>query len=198
MVDTTVAFFYPGESSNAHAPQMLDSLLNWSWEIILANMQQSVSLTQGILKSLYPRADVDVAGEGFAATCSDEEALKLVEDWAMIASQIVDMLGVNMSLGWTSFRHILSIFPHVTVLSWMEIIFPLLRYAMCKFQTHLIMNYLLSFATMNHLLLETKVDIVRLIPSMCKLFTRLTKIQSHAESMFHILFSLSIRVLLLY
>jgi hypothetical protein len=30
--------------------------------------------------SLCPRADLDVAGEGFTATCNDEEALNLVED----------------------------------------------------------------------------------------------------------------------
>jgi hypothetical protein len=41
-------------------------------------MRQSVSLTLGILKSLYPRADLDMAGEGFAVTCGDEDAEKLV------------------------------------------------------------------------------------------------------------------------
>jgi hypothetical protein len=56
MVNNTVAFFYPDESSsNARAPQMLDSLPSRSQEIILANMQQSASLTLGILKSLYPQ-----------------------------------------------------------------------------------------------------------------------------------------------
>jgi hypothetical protein len=49
--------------------------------------------------SLYPQADMDVAGEGFAVTCSDEEAAKLVEDSAVTAGHIVDMLGVDMSLG---------------------------------------------------------------------------------------------------
>jgi hypothetical protein len=58
-----------------------------------------VSLTLRILKSLYPRADLDTTGEGFAVTCSDEEALKLVEDSAMTARHVVDMLGVDMSLG---------------------------------------------------------------------------------------------------
>jgi hypothetical protein len=58
-----------------------------------------VSLTLRILKSLYPRADLDTTGEGFAVTCSDEEALKLVEDSAMTAGHVVDMLGVDMSLG---------------------------------------------------------------------------------------------------
>jgi hypothetical protein len=62
-------------------------------------MRQSMSLTLCILKSLYPWADLDAAGEGFAVTCSDEEALKLVEDSAKIAEQVVDMLGVDMSLG---------------------------------------------------------------------------------------------------
>jgi hypothetical protein len=75
---------------------MLDNLLNWSQEIILTNMRQSASLTLGILKSLYPRADLDAAGEGFTMICSDEEALKLVEDSAKTASQIVDMLGVDV------------------------------------------------------------------------------------------------------
>jgi hypothetical protein len=42
-----------------------------------------VSLTLGILKSLYPRADLDVTGEGFTVTYNDEETLKLVEDSAM-------------------------------------------------------------------------------------------------------------------
>jgi hypothetical protein len=57
-------------------------------------MRQSVTL--GILESLYPRADLDVASEGLAATCSDEEALKLVEDTAKIVIQVVDMLGVDV------------------------------------------------------------------------------------------------------
>jgi hypothetical protein len=58
-----------------------------------------VGVTLGILKSLYPRANLDVVGEGFVATCSDEEALKLVEDFAKTAGQVVDMLGVDMSFG---------------------------------------------------------------------------------------------------
>jgi hypothetical protein len=100
MVNNALAFFYPGESSSiARAPLMLDSLSSRSREIILANIRQSMSLTLGILKSLYPRADLDVVGEGFVVTCSDEEALKQVEDSAKIVEQVVDMLGVDMSLG---------------------------------------------------------------------------------------------------
>jgi hypothetical protein len=86
MVGNIVAFFYPGEPpSDARATQMLDSLPTRSRKIILINMRQSVSLTLRILKSLYPRAELDAAGEGFAMTCSDEEALKLVEDSAVTA-----------------------------------------------------------------------------------------------------------------
>jgi hypothetical protein len=62
-------------------------------------MRQSVSLTLGILRYLYPQADLDVVGEGFAVTCSNEEALKLIEDSAVMVGQIIDMLGVCMSLG---------------------------------------------------------------------------------------------------
>jgi hypothetical protein len=85
MVDNAVAVFYPGESSfRAHAPHMLDSLPTRSWEIILTNMRQSVSLTHGSLKSIYLQADLDAAGEGFTVTCSDEEAIKLIEDSAVM------------------------------------------------------------------------------------------------------------------
>jgi hypothetical protein len=62
-------------------------------------MKQLTSLTLSILKSLYPRANLDVTGEGFATTYSDEEALKLIEDSAVTVGHIVDMLGVDMSLG---------------------------------------------------------------------------------------------------
>jgi hypothetical protein len=93
MVKNAIVFFYPGESSTRmRASQMLDSLSSRSWEIILVNMKQSASLTLRILKSLYPRADLDTAGEGFAATCNDEEALKLIEDIAVMVGHIINML----------------------------------------------------------------------------------------------------------
>jgi hypothetical protein len=62
-------------------------------------MRQLASLTLKILKSLYPQADLDAVGEGFTMTCSDEEALKLVEDSAVMVRQVIDMIGVDMSLG---------------------------------------------------------------------------------------------------
>jgi hypothetical protein len=78
---------------------MLDSLPTRSQEIFLANMKQSTSLTLRILKSLYPCANLDAAGEGFVVTSSDKEALKLVKDSAVRAGHIVDMLGVDKSVG---------------------------------------------------------------------------------------------------
>jgi hypothetical protein len=42
---------------------------------------------------------MDAASEGFAVTCSDEEALKLVEDSTVTARQVVDMIAIDMSLG---------------------------------------------------------------------------------------------------
>jgi hypothetical protein len=92
MLDNSIAFFYPSESSEVSTPQMLDILQTRSQKIILANMRQSVSLTLMILKSLYPWADLDMAGEGFTVTCNDEEALKLIEDSSMTVGQVVDML----------------------------------------------------------------------------------------------------------
>jgi hypothetical protein len=72
-------------------------MLNRCWEVIIANMKQAVSLTLRIPKSLYPWADLDVAGDGLAVTCTDEEALKLVEDSALTVDRIVDMVRIDMS-----------------------------------------------------------------------------------------------------
>jgi hypothetical protein len=60
-------------------------------------MKQVASLTLRILKSLYPRADLDAAGDGFTMTCTSEEALRLVEDSALTADRIVDMVPIDMS-----------------------------------------------------------------------------------------------------
>jgi hypothetical protein len=90
MVENAVAFFYPNDPSpTARAPQLLDGLPTRSWEVILANKRQSASLTLRILKSLYPRANLYVAGEGFATTCTDEEASKVVEDSTVMVDWIV-------------------------------------------------------------------------------------------------------------
>jgi hypothetical protein len=90
MVKKVVLFFYPKEpSSDARTPQLLDGLPNRCREVILANMKQTSCLTLRILKSLYPRADLDTAGEGFAVTSASEEALKLVEDSTLTADRIV-------------------------------------------------------------------------------------------------------------
>jgi hypothetical protein len=74
-----VSFFYPKDSSSAaRVPQLLDDPPTRCREVILANMKPSVSLTLGILKSLYSRADLDTTGGSFVVTCIDEEALKLM------------------------------------------------------------------------------------------------------------------------
>jgi hypothetical protein len=60
-------------------------------------MRQLASLTLRILKSLYPRANLDAAGEGFTTTCTEDKATKLIEDSVVTSSQIMEMLPVNMS-----------------------------------------------------------------------------------------------------
>jgi hypothetical protein len=93
-----VSFFYLKDpSSDAQTLQLLDGLPNWCREVILANMKQAVSLTLRIIMSLYPRADLDAAGEGFAVTCTGGAASKLMEDSALMAGRIVDMVRIGMS-----------------------------------------------------------------------------------------------------
>jgi hypothetical protein len=60
-------------------------------------MRKASSLTLRILKSLYPRADLDAVGEGFAVTCTEEEADKLVKDSTAMVTRVIEMLPVDMS-----------------------------------------------------------------------------------------------------
>jgi hypothetical protein len=60
-------------------------------------MKKAVGLRLRILKSLYPRANLDTAGEGFTVTYTEYEANKLVEDSAVIVDQIVEIIPVVMS-----------------------------------------------------------------------------------------------------
>jgi hypothetical protein len=46
--------------------------------------------------SLYPRADLGIAGDDFAANCTDKEGLKLMEDSALTADRIVEMVPVHI------------------------------------------------------------------------------------------------------
>ena len=50
------------------------------------------SLTLGILKSMYPRANLDIAGEGFAKDCDPTRASQLVKDSAAAATEIIEMI----------------------------------------------------------------------------------------------------------
>jgi hypothetical protein len=98
MVKKAVSFFYPKDpSSDAQTPQLINVLPNRCRDINLANMKQAVSLTLSILKSLYPRADLDVAGDGFVMTYTGEESLKLMKDSAFTADRIIDMVHIDMS-----------------------------------------------------------------------------------------------------
>jgi hypothetical protein len=54
-------------------------------------------LTLGILKSLYPRADLDMTGTGFVASYIDEEASKFMEDSTVMVDRIIEMLLIDMS-----------------------------------------------------------------------------------------------------
>jgi hypothetical protein len=60
-------------------------------------MRKASSLTLGILMSPYPWVDLDAVGEGFATTCSTDEASKLVEDSAVMVSQVMEMIPIDMS-----------------------------------------------------------------------------------------------------
>jgi hypothetical protein len=58
---------------------LLDMLPTRYQEIIISNMRKTSSLTLSILKSLYPQADLDAVGEGFATTCTEKRLTHVIE-----------------------------------------------------------------------------------------------------------------------
>jgi hypothetical protein len=90
MAKNAVVYFNPQDSDLvAQAPVLL--------EIIVSNMRKPSSLTLRILKSLYPRADLDAESKGCATTCIEEEAEKIVEDFVESATWVIKMIPVDMS-----------------------------------------------------------------------------------------------------
>jgi hypothetical protein len=81
LVENTVAFFYPDGTRGYSCQHGTIIKLN-PWD----------------LKVSLPQANLDATGEGFVATFIEEESNKLVEDSTMIASQIMEVLPVDMQL----------------------------------------------------------------------------------------------------
>jgi hypothetical protein len=59
--------------------------------------EESVKLDSQDPDVPLPQADLDVVGNGFAATYTEEEAGKLVEDSTETTSQVIKMLPIVMS-----------------------------------------------------------------------------------------------------
>ena len=64
-------------------------------ELMKKRMLRASSLTLGMLKSLYPRAKLDVAGEGFAKDCEPAQASQLVKDSVAAATEIIEMIKIK-------------------------------------------------------------------------------------------------------
>jgi hypothetical protein len=54
-------------------------------------------LTLRILNYLYPQVDLDAMGEGFMATCTEEESGKLVKGFIETTTRVIEMIPVDMS-----------------------------------------------------------------------------------------------------
>jgi hypothetical protein len=66
-------------------------------EVIISNMRKASRLILWILRSLYPRAELDTAGEGFAASCTEEEVSDLGQSFVETMTQVIEMIPVEMS-----------------------------------------------------------------------------------------------------
>jgi hypothetical protein len=88
-----VGRFYPDQPHpSSQLPELLSAVPEKAKEQSKKEAIKASSLTLGILKSLYPRADLDVAKEGFAKGCTSARAMELVKDSIEAATSIVEML----------------------------------------------------------------------------------------------------------
>jgi hypothetical protein len=91
--EKVVSYFY---SDQAHAasqvPELLSAAPDKARELMKKKMLRASSLTLGVLKSLYPRANFDIAGEGFAKDCEPARAAQLVKDSVAAATEIIEMI----------------------------------------------------------------------------------------------------------
>jgi hypothetical protein len=98
MAENAVAYSYPHDpNSVARAPVLLDMLPTQSREINISNNRKASGLTLRILNYLYPQADLDAMGEGFMATCTEEESGKLVKGFIETTTRVIEMIPVDMS-----------------------------------------------------------------------------------------------------
>jgi hypothetical protein len=58
-------------------------------------MLNASCLTLGIFKFLYHRADLGAASEGFAATCTEEEANTLVKSFLKMVTRVIEMISLS-------------------------------------------------------------------------------------------------------
>ena len=91
--------FYQGaDLSDPEIPRLLDTLaarVRWSIKDALVKVS---SLTLGILKSLYPKASLDVVADGWAAGVSLEKADEIVRSFKGVGTKIAAMIGTNPEL----------------------------------------------------------------------------------------------------
>jgi hypothetical protein len=92
------AYFFPQDSAIAsRTPELLDMLPTQSREVIVSIMRKASSQSLNVLKSLYPKADLDAMGECFIARCSEEEAKDLVQSFLENMTRVIEMIMIDIS-----------------------------------------------------------------------------------------------------
>ena len=94
--EKVVSYFHSGQAHTAsQVPKLLAAVPNKTRELMKKRMLKASSLTLGILKSLYPHANLDVAGEGFAKDCEPARASQLVKDSVTAATEIIEIIQIK-------------------------------------------------------------------------------------------------------
>ena len=79
--------------SDLEIPRLLDSLPSRVRGYIKSAWVKASSQTLGILKSLYPRVDLDVVADGWAANMTPKTANETMASFRDVATRVATMIG---------------------------------------------------------------------------------------------------------
>ena len=97
---STLEYFYPGvDLSDSELPCLLSTLPARIRGCVKTATIKAGSLTLGILKSLYPKAALEVIADGWAAEITKDDACRLMQSFRDVAFKLVPMLGTEPEYG---------------------------------------------------------------------------------------------------
>ena len=87
-----IKYFTPHTDPTIGMANLLNKIPNQARDWVRRIAERSSQVTMGILKSLYPRANIDAAGDGWAQDVTQDQAGALADSSQSAAERVTRML----------------------------------------------------------------------------------------------------------